>query len=123
MALSFVYIYVCIPCIAMYFAFKKALEGDKFVNREVFMIDSKFLPFYRLWEHVGEALPQLIISLTFISKNYPFIYAEEQYFEGSISFPISILSAIFSGGSLAYGLYSGCLACGACIAYSFKISD
>ena len=62
--------------------------------------DSTFLKFYKLFEHILEALPQLIISIYYIAHNGgPSINA------------VQTVSATFSTGSLLFGLITGCEAC------------
>ena len=61
-----------------------------------------------IFEHIGEALPQLILSVIFLVNNYPFLLAFDTLF--GIPIPISLVSAIFSCGSLCMGIYSSCKA-------------
>ena len=56
-------------------------------------------------EIVGEALPQLIINIVFITNNYPYLNENDTYF--GIPIPVSIVSAVFSVGSLIIGLKTG----------------
>ena len=67
------------------------------------------LPNFLLFEHLGEALPQLTLSLIFLINNYPFLLVFDTLF--GIPIPISLVSSIFSFGSLCMGFYSGCKVC------------
>jgi len=61
--------------------------------------DTKFLNFYKLFEHLLEALPQLVINIVYISNN------------GGVSANyVQAGSAVFSSGSLLLGLVTGCQA-------------
>ena len=69
----------------------------------------KNLPFFLLFENIGEALPQLTLSLIFLAKSYPILLISDTLF--GIPIPISLVTSIFSFGSLCMGFYSGCKAC------------
>ena len=81
---------------------KGEINGDykvtKFVTAEV-------VPFYKLFENLGEAIPQAILCLVFISNNFPFVMHDETSFS---PIPTSWVSIFFSLGSIIMGLYSGC---------------
>merc|ERR550517_1485392 len=68
-------------------------EGDE--QREVDQNKARVL---KIFEHIGEALPQLAISLTFLFN------------EGTYHHPLTVLSAIVSLISLMMGLVTGTLA-------------
>ena len=70
------------------------------------LIDPQDLPFMKLFEILGEALPQFILTLVFASNNYPFLMDHDTYFD--IPIPVSIISLVFSFGSLIMGVISGC---------------
>ena len=95
-----------IPLASLILGFKRAWYGERFHKEElVFKIfDGNSLPFAKFLEYVGEALPQLIIALLFLINNYTFVYEQEKYL--GINVPLTVISIIFSSGSLACGLYS-----------------
>ena len=66
---------------------------------------AKIIPFLKLFENLGEAIPQAILIIVFISNNWDFILYDETSF---IPIPTSCISLIFSVGSIIMGLISGC---------------
>ena len=81
------------PLVGLAIGFMIALTGD-------FDQDLEEFPFYlSLYHyHFFVALSQLILSITFLCNNYPFLLA----FDTILGFPlpISLISCIFSGGSI-----------------------
>ena len=61
--------------------------------------------YYKVFENLGEAVPQSIMCLLFIVNNFKFIVHEET--STWMPIPISILSLVFSVGSIMMGLYTG----------------
>ena len=105
------YIYVLIPLSAIILAFRKACEGETFDERkEVLNItNAKGLPCLKVYEGLGEALPQFLISVTFYANNYEFVnYQDLQSFPWV---PKTVISIVFSLLSMLYGLYSGFKVC------------
>ena len=101
---------VLILLMCCYVSLYKTKERGNCTNEQVFnFFSAKSLPWLKCFEYFGEALPQLAISITFITHNYAFVENGDSIF--GVPFPVSILSATFSSGSLVYGLYSGVQAC------------
>ena len=100
------FIYVVIPFAALKNGVKHLMnaEVDEKENLIAF-IQPKELPFYKLFEILGEALPQFILTVVFVSNNYPFPMENDPYF--GIPIPVSIISLVFSFGSLIMGVLSG----------------
>ena len=68
-------------------------------------INSEFLPFWKGFEFIGEAVPQLILSIVFMANNYDFM-RETKTFIGLYEFEVTLTSMIFSTGSIIMGLYA-----------------
>ena len=103
-------IYVFTPLSAMIIGFRVALTGDIDPELDVLFflplsISAEYLPFALLLEHLFEALPQLILSIFYLCNNYPFLLEFDTIL--GIPLPVSLISCIFSGGSLLMGIYSG----------------
>ena len=85
-------------------------------GRELFLghhndaADSKFMNFYKLFEHILEALPQLLISIVYIANN-----------GGPSTKSVQTVSAAFSTGSLVFGLVTGCEVCFVLYSFRFRI--
>ena len=74
------------------------LTGSQlFCGQNVQAVDSKFMNFYKLFEHLLEAFPQLVISIVYIANN-----------GGFVANFVQAVSAMFSTGSLILGLVTGC---------------
>lgn len=103
---SITLIYFVIPFMATKSALKILWEGDKFDSEEniVFKLPAKFLPYLKCFEYLGEALPQLILALIFTANNWPFLLKNDVLYQG-FPVPVSIISIVFSSGSLMIGLY------------------
>ena len=100
------YIYVCVPYAALKNGAIQLLKGEVGENEKLIMkIDSRGLPFVKLFEKLGEAFPQFILTLVFASNNYPFLSEFDTYF--GVPIPVSIISIVFSFGSLIMGVMSG----------------
>ena len=100
-------IYVVIPFAALKNGVKHLLNGEVDEEEDLIAeINPKYLPFFKLFEILGEALPQFILTLVFVSNNYPFLMDNDRYF--GIPIPVSIISLVFSVGSLIMGVISGC---------------
>ena len=100
-------IYVVVPYAALKYGLKHLMNGEVDEEEPLIMrINPKFLPFAKLFEIIGEALPQFILTLVFTCNNYPFLNEFDTYF--SIPIPTSIISLVFSLGSLIIGVISGC---------------
>ena len=65
-------------------------------------LDDSSIPFLKFFEQFGEALPQFIIGVIFYVNNSYFINTYDTLFETQL--PITLLSVIFSGVSVVFGL-------------------
>ena len=87
-----------------------ALTGKDDGEREITkMINAKEIPWLKLFENLGEAVPQTIMCLLFIINHFKFIIHEET--STLMPVPISIVSLVFSVGSIMVGLYTGINSC------------
>ena len=107
---AFFVIYILIPWASFKVAFK-VLMRDEFsdisnlVDIESFRLGSNLLPFWKGFEFLGEALPQLVLAVVFMANNYDFAI-ESETFIGLKEFEVTLISIFFSFGSLLMGLYS-----------------
>ena len=104
---SAIMIYIMVPIASFKNGILLSFQRDQFNAKDylVFYINSNDLPFWKAFETVGEALPQFILNFIFISSNYEFIVEHETFL--GISVPTSVISLVFSGGSLFIGLCDG----------------
>ena len=72
---------------------------------EASSINSKVLPMLKGFEFIGEAVPQLTLSIVFMANNYDFM-RETKTFIGLYEFEVTLTSMIFSTGSIVMGLYA-----------------
>ena len=63
--------------------------------------------FMKLIEQLVEALPQLIIAVIYCAKNWAYIWLTEIDGESLLPLPSSLISPIFSAGSLVMGIVNG----------------
>jgi len=82
-----------VPAVSIYYSGKLLLGGE---DKHDWLTGMKR---GKLFEHLGEAGPQLILMIIFITNN-----------GGLAVHPFSVISAVFSAGSLLYGIYSSCKA-------------
>ena len=110
--------YLFAPLIDLVFGIKIALTGNSDPEKDVHpYFPSKIsaeliellnqLPRIIIFEQFLLALPQLILSIVFLCNNYDFLLAFDRML--GISLPISLISSIFSGGSVLMGIYVGCM--------------
>merc|ERR1719370_2629009 len=83
--------------------FTGEIDPDKEISN---FLSPKHVTMFFLFEHLGEALPQFSLTIVFLVNNYPFLLVFDTLF--GIPIPISLMSSIFSFGSLCMGVYSGC---------------
>ena len=100
--------YLMIPFCAIVMGFKKAWTGSIDPQESVFSLlpklsSAKFLPIFLLYEYFLEALPQLILSIVFLNRIDDFLLVYDTIF--GVPLPISLISCIFSGGSLLIGIF------------------
>ena len=100
------FIYVMVPFAALKNGVKHLWNGGVDEEEKLFgvLIPKKSLPLCKVFEILGEALPQFIMTLVFVCNNYPFLLNNDIYF--GIPIPTSIISLVFSFGSLIIGVIS-----------------
>ena len=59
----------------------------------------------KLFEQLGEALPQIGLNITFYCNNTYYIWFTET--SGILGFPTTLISMVFSFGSILLGLFNG----------------
>ena len=103
--ISSILIYVITPFMSLKAGALVAWTGDNDPDRMITKeIDAGYLPAFKLFENLGEAIPQAILVIIFIANNWDFILFDETSF---IPIPTSCISLIFSVGSIIMGLISG----------------
>ena len=63
--------------------------------------------FMKLFEQLGEAIPQLSLALTYYLNNQKYIWSTEPPTLGYLPVPSTLLSIIFSSGSILMGIFTG----------------
>ena len=106
-----VVIYFVIPFVSFKMAYKimrrKEFEDtDKVIDFGDLDMDPLWIPGWKAFEFLGEACPQLILSVVFMANNYDFMN-ETDTFLNVKEFHVTLTSMIFSLGSISMGLYSG----------------
>ena len=97
--------YIYVPTITFVHAVRKLWQGDELdEDKEVFLDSYKAAPQWKMFECVGEAVPQLILAVVYAANNYPYLLAHEDYL--GIGIPVTIISCIFSAGSIVMGMIS-----------------
>ena len=103
---SAIWVYILIPFMSLksgiIIAMTSKDDGKRMITKK---IEAEDIPFWLLFENIGEAVPQAIMCLLFISNNFDFILYEET--STWMPIPMSIVSFVFSVGSIAMGLYTG----------------
>ena len=104
-----IFVYIIIPYVSLRSALTIAWKG-KIDPEEELLEDfpAKLVPFFKLFENLGEAVPQFIITMVFLLNNMDYIYKFDQTF---FSIPITIISLVFSAGSIVMGLYTCITSC------------
>ena len=103
-------IYVTIPFSSFSLAFKILMkrefeDDDILVKLGDFPISSNRLPFWKGFEFIGEALPQLLLAVVLMANNFDFMRQTDTLI-GLKEFEVTLTSMIFSLGSICMGLYS-----------------
>ena len=99
-------IYIFIPLAALQNGLKCAWNGSVDAREKfAFEIESEDLPGWKMFEYCGEAVPQFILTVGFAINNYPFLLRYDTYFD--IPIPITMVSIVFSVGSLIIGFITG----------------
>ena len=108
--LSSIWIYIIIPLGALESGVRMACYNDPNKENKIFkIITPKGLPFWKMFEYVGEAIPQLTLALVYYISNREFVDSSETHY--GISIPTTVISIIFSSGSTLLGLYQGIALC------------
>ena len=104
LAMVFVY-YIYVPILTLIHAVRKLWQDDDLdEDKEVLFFSYKNAPVMKLFECVGEAVPQLILAVVYAANNYPYLLEQDDYL--GIGIPVTIISCIFSAGSIVMGLIS-----------------
>ena len=106
--ISAIGVYILIPFMSLKSGIIIAVTGKGDDTRMITKrMPAKVIPFLRLFENVGEAVPHAIMCLLFIINNFDFVNQGDTL----MPLPISIISLIFSVGSIAMGIYTGMKSC------------
>ena len=96
--------YFYLPFLAVYHGVQGFYPNKpRSVDRFFIIDDERDLPFLKLFEQFGEALPQFMLGLTFYVNNTYFINTYDNLF----GLPTTLISVIFSGVSVFLGVISG----------------
>ena len=107
---SSICIYVFIPLAALESGLTIAWNGGIDEDKVLFVgITSRDIPGLKLFEVIGEALPQIVLAIIFAANNYAFLSKNDLVF--GIPIPTTLVSILFSFGSLMMGLYNGYNVC------------
>ena len=106
---SFAMIYIIIPLIDIFYAFKKLFCGDQETNDTA----ADMVPGFRLFENFGEAIPQFIIATVFYSQYHSELCCDWDFF---------LVSMSFSLGSILYGIVNGVVSRARCMSW-FRPGD
>ena len=103
--LIFLFIYLIFPFLLLLFAICKLIVGEKFIENCNCCNFSEFI-FQNMAfvEILGESLPQFMLNVVFICNNYEYLLANDLYLRFPV--PVSIISCVFSLGSLLMGFNS-----------------
>ena len=105
-----IFIYILIPLASLKSGIIVALGGEICDETTIMQgLKAKEMPVMKLFENLGEAVPQAIMCLLFIINNFEFIVHEET--STWMPIPISIVSLVFSVGSIMMGIYRGTYRC------------
>ena len=104
-----------IPLTAMLLSIKILLYGRS--NYFIGLVQVDDLPGHKMFEVFGEAVPQLIINIVYVSCNYEFLRDYDKLFDAQ-PMPTSIISAIFSFGTLVIAVLQSCTYWCPCTGYN-----
>ena len=100
------FIYIVIPLASLQSSLIIARKGS--INDNKVLLGCTFntntFTWLNLFEHIGEALPQIILAVVFSSNNYSFLRVHDT---SIVPVPTTIISIFFSFGSLCMGMYTG----------------
>ena len=98
--------YILLPIIATAYGVDKLRHGDNLDEDKKFLsLHYRQLPENKLFECFGEAIPQLILGIIYIANHYQYLRQTDDHL--NIGIPMSIISAIFSLGSVLIGVVAG----------------
>ena len=72
------------------------------------MDDENVLGGFKLVEHFGEAIPQFVLTMTFLINSYDFVYAHDC---NIFPIPTTTISLILSVGSIVMELFKSLKSC------------
>ena len=101
---STLYVYIIIPLSALFLGIKRLIAGGD--GGRFFNVDADELSGLMIFELFGEALPQVILSITYVANNYDYVHMTDKLF-GNQTIPTSVVSIVFSIGSIVRGIVSG----------------
>ena len=102
---TFFAIYFAIPLGMMIISVKVLIYGKK--NHFWGQFQQEQASGHKTYEILGEALPQFILSVIYVVNNFQFTWDTDKIFESQM-LPTSIISSVFSFGSLIIGLGTAC---------------
>ena len=107
--------YILSPLMALYDGIEALFRGrdpDKYSRGRSDHELAEIVNSLKMLECIGEAIPQLLLSVIYIANNYPYLRDHDDYL--GLGIPVSIISSIFSLGSVLYGILQGRKACLGC---------
>ena len=85
----------------MYLSLQNLFCHARFKDNETYMINHLAMPAFKLFEQIGEAVPQLCIAATFYALNWHWLSEWDQV--------MGIVTMTLSTGSVIMGLVKGCM--------------
>ena len=111
--ISAIGIYICVPLMAMVAGIRKLRHGESLdESKDIIFIPYRELPLVKSFECFGEAIPQLILVIVYSVNNYPYLKEHDDYLV--IGVPVSIISCVFSLGSIIIGVVNSFQSCKYC---------
>ena len=95
---------MALPVTSLLFGIRILITGDD--HKSVFAIGNDQLPGLRVFEVLGEALPQVILTVTYVANNYDYVHTYDRIFDTQ-TVPTSIVSIVFSIGTIVVGIVCG----------------
>ena len=106
---ALLFIYLIIPFCAIFYGFQglcmTASEIDEDNICASIFPSSNQIAFWKLFEQVGEALPQFLLAVTFYINHSDYINTYDTLFGSAV--PVTLVSIIFSSVSVVIGLLTG----------------
>ena len=110
-----IFCYILSPVMALYDGLEVLFRGrhpDKYYRGRSDHELAEMVMSLKMLECIGEAIPQLLLSVIYIVNNYPQLSDHDDYL--GLGIPVSIISSLFSLGSVLYGILQGRKACLGC---------